>query len=109
MNEGGTTHRRFTDIVHAVLIMVLLILLFGVGSTSVSYMVESASNNAKYELLRNENRELLNVLKANILEGVDRELSALEGRIYTAEKRLDSLEERVKGMEQQQQEIEHLP
>ena len=108
MNEGDTTHRRFTDIVHAVLIMVLLILLLGVGSMSVNYMVESASNNAKYELLRNENRELLNVLKANILEGVEREVSSLENRIFTAEKRLDSLEERVKGMEQQQ-EIEHSP
>jgi len=107
VTHESTPHRRFSDIVHAVLIMFLLILLLVVGSLSIGYMVESAQNNTKYELLRNENQQLMNVLEVNILEGVDRELSALERRIFTAEKRIQALESKVQDMEQQEERTYH--
>lgn len=85
----------FSGAVQSLLILILLLLLLLTSSISVSYLVQSASHEARYELLREERKMLLRNLETEIKDGVERQLVIIEGRIFTIEKRVDHLEYRV--------------
>lgn len=86
---------NFSEVWQSGLILILLLLLLFTSSVSVNYIVKYTGNAAELDLLREERRQLLENLEAEIKDGVERRLVVIEGRVYTIEKRVDHLEYRV--------------
>lgn len=95
--------RRFQDILQASLILFLVCILLALGSVSVNYMVKSAQSNAKYEILREENKQLVETLQTRMDKSVGEHVRGLENRLFTVEARVELLERKLRVLEQKQE------
>ena len=88
------------DIFQSFLLGLMLLVLLVTGSFSVAYMLDREDYDAKYESLRQENKLLMDTQETVILGEVGREMRFLESRLFTAEKRIEALELRLRMLEQ---------
>ena len=90
------------DIFQSLLLGLLLLTLLVTGSFSVAYISDREVYDTKYEALRQESQLLMDSQGTVILREVGREMGSLESRLFTAEKRIEALELRVRILEQQE-------
>ena len=95
---NGKPHVK--DIFQSLLLGLLLLALLVTGSFSIAYITDREKYDTKYEALRQENQMLMDAQESVILGEVGRELMFLESRLFTAEKRIEALELRVRMLEQ---------
>ena len=88
------------DIFQSILLGLLLLALLVTGSFSVAYILDREEYDTKYEALRQENQLLMDAQEAVILGEVGRGIIFLESRLFTAEKRIEALELRLRMLEQ---------